>query len=423
MLGNSKWAPGGANYETEPEAPAPPANAPTGPRDAQPRGRRSGPRRGGLERGKSGGRGERNNNQDGNNGGAAGYAPYRSPSVNDDRSRLAGVGFNSANANAVGFPSGEDVNSPRGRTTPHGLQGSTGYPPFQSLPYQPSHIAPRHRGFQPGTSQAPFDIGVGRSAEQGTSTISLPNRSLPSLSSAKDVLHHAAQDRDGSTVETRPQVAAEKTEEQKAPDVEPSIPTVSQGVSPSVGTDFKVKRTETQATKPTSTDLNTTTTHTYITGTSTNTDMEARIKALEDQQNDTGDTVDALQQLYTSLKDAIEDLKRQNTQQQVRPQVSRPPTADLQTHTGDGNVYIPTQGNLSDLEYGSLMERFAGSKVSAQDGEEYVLGSRSFSTTISATDSEGLLTVGGYAVGQEDEEEDDDVSDDVFYDAEKHTRG
>jgi hypothetical protein len=387
MLGNSKWAPGGANHETEPEAPAPPANAPIGPRDVQPRGRRSGSQRGRLGRGQNGGRGERNNNQYGNNGGAAGYTPYRSPSVNEDRSRFAGIGFNSTNANVVGYPSGEDINSHRGSATPQDLQGSTGYPLFQSLPHQPSHIAPRHRGYQPGASQAPLHIGVGRRAEQGTSTISLPNRSLHSLSPAKDVLRHATQDRDGSTVETRPQVAAEKAGEQKAPNVEPSIPTVNQGVSPSVGTDSKVKRTETQATKSTSADLNTTTTNTNITGTATNSDMEARIKALEDQQNDTGDTVDALQQLYTSLKDAIEDLKRQNTQQQVRPQVPNFLTADLQIPAGDRHVYITPQGNLSDLEYAFLMERLAGRKVSAQDWEEYALLVRSFSANISATDS------------------------------------
>ncbi|KAI4633650.1 hypothetical protein J4E80_001016 [Alternaria sp. BMP 0032] len=150
---------------------------------------------------------------------------------------------------------------------------------------------------------------------------------------------------DGETVNFVPQVAKEKKEEQKEPHVEPSRLT---------STDHDA------AAGP------------LITGTTANTDMEARIKALEDQQTDTRDMVDAMNQLYIRLRESVNHLEYQNTLQRVRPQTPDAPSADSHTPAVDGSSYVPPQGNLSDDEFSYMLKMFAGKTITADHWDNVV---------------------------------------------------
>ncbi|KAI4668706.1 uncharacterized protein J4E78_002534 [Alternaria triticimaculans] len=368
-MNSSKWAPGGANSENEPDAPAPPANAPTGPRDTQSRGRRNESGRGKQGRGRGSNRAERTNNRGGHNSGAAGPAPDRSPSINDSLSQFGRMGLNSAIGRQ---PSGENFN---GRLT-IGVHGNTINQPRPSAVFPPNLSVPQDEGSQRDADQAinefpslRTDRQAGRAVDE-TPRMSLPTRSSPSSSSSRDLLRYAAQNQagqsnrmtaasqpkrsaraihiqttDGETVNFVPQVAKEKKEEQKEPHVEPSRLT---------STDHDA------AAGP------------LITGTTANTDMEARIKALEDQQNDTRAMVDAMNQLYISLKDSVNHLQYQNTLQQVRPQIPDASSADSHAPAVDGSSYVPLQGNLSDDEFSYMLKMFAGKTITADHWENVV---------------------------------------------------
>ncbi|KAI4930641.1 uncharacterized protein J4E92_004473 [Alternaria infectoria] len=368
-MNSSKWAPGGANSENEPDAPAPPANAPTGPRDTQSRGRRNESGRGRQARGRGSNRTERTNNRGGHNSGAAEPAPDRSPSINDGLSQFGRMGLNSAIGRG---PSGEDYN---GRLT-IGARGNTINQPRPSAVFLPSLSVPQNEGSQRDADQAMDEFPglrterkAGRAVDEA-SRMSLPTRSSPSSSSSRDLFRYAAQNQagqsdrmtatlqpkrssraiqihttDGETVNFVPRVAKEKKEEQKKPHVEPSRPTSTDhdtGVGP------------------------------LTTGTAANSDMEARIKALEDQQNDTRDMVDAMNQLYIRLRESVNHLEYQNTLQRVCPQTPDAPSTDSHTPAVDGSSYVPPQGNLSDEEFSYMLKMFAGKTITADHWENVV---------------------------------------------------
>jgi len=368
-MNSSKWAPGGANSENEPDAPAPPANAPTGPRDTQSRGRRNESGRGGQERGRGSNRTERTKNRGGHNSGAAGPAPDRSPSINDGLSQSGRMGLNSA---IVRGPSGEDFN---GRLTV-GVHGNTINQPRPSAVFPPSLGVPQDERSQRDVGQAVNEFSslrtdrqAGRAVDEA-SRMSLPTRSSPSISSLRDLFRNAAQNQagqsnrmtatsqpkrssranqiqtsDGETLNFVPHVAKEKKKEQKEPHVEPSRPTSTDhdtGVGP------------------------------LTTGTAANSDMEARIKALEDQQNDTRDMVDAMNELYIRLRESVNHLEYQNTLQRVRPQTSDAPSADSHIPAVDGSSYVPPQGSLSDDEFSYMLKMFAGKTITADHWENVV---------------------------------------------------
>jgi len=368
-MNSSKWAPGGANSENEPDAPAPPANAPTGPRDTQSHGRRNGSGRGKQGRGRGSNRTERTNNRGGHNSGAAGPAPDRSPSINDGSFQFGRMGLNSAIGRQ---PSGEDFND---RLT-IGVHGNTINQPRPSAVFRPSLSVPDNEGSQRDADQAinefpslRTDRQAGRAVDEA-SKMSLPTRSSPAISSSRDLFRYAAQNQagqsnrmtatpkparsvraiqikntDGEVVDFLPISATGKTGKQKGHYLNPSRPT------------------------PTDHD---TAVGPHTTAATANTDMEARIKALEEQQNDTCDSVDAMNQLYISLKDSVKHLEYQNTLQQVRPQIPDASSADSHTPAIDGSFYVPPQGNLSDDEFSHMLKMFAGKTITADRWENVV---------------------------------------------------
>ncbi|KAI4921994.1 hypothetical protein J4E90_000422 [Alternaria incomplexa] len=293
----------------------------------------------------------------------------RSPSVNDGLSQFGRMGLNSAIGRG---PSGEDFN---GRLT-IGVHGNTIIQPRPSAVFPPSLNIPQNEGSQHDGDQAMDELSGLRTGQQASravdeaSRMSLPTRSSPSSSSSRDLFRYAAQNQagqsnrmtatsqpkrssraiqiqttDGETVNFVPHVDKEKKEEQKEPHVEPSRPNSTDhdtGVGP------------------------------LTTGTAANSDMEARIKALEDQQIDTRDMVDAMNQLYISLKESVNHLEYQNTLQRVRPQTPDAPSADSHTPAADGSSYVPPQGNLSDDEFSYMLKMFAGKTITADHWENVV---------------------------------------------------
>ncbi|KAI4664796.1 uncharacterized protein J4E79_003094 [Alternaria viburni] len=368
-MNSSKWAPGGANSKNEPDAPAPPANAPTGPRDTQSRGRRNESGKDRQGRGRGSNRTERTNNRGGHNSDAAGPAPDRSPSINDGLSPFGRMELNSAIGRQ---PSDGDFN---GRLT-IGVHGNTINQLRPSTVYPPGLGVPQNEGSQRDTDRAMDEfpgLRTGQQADRAVdegSRMSLPTRSSPSTSSSRDLFRYAAQNQagqsnrmtatskparsvraiqikntDGEVVAFQPISAMGKTGKQKGHDLNPSHPT---------STDHDA------AAGP------------LITGTTANTDMETRIKALEDQQNDTRDMIDAMNQLYIRLKESVKHLEYQNTLQRVRPQTSDAPSADSHTPAVDGSSYVPSQGNLSDDEFSYMLKMFAGKTITADHWDNVV---------------------------------------------------
>ncbi|KAI4693240.1 uncharacterized protein J4E88_001611 [Alternaria novae-zelandiae] len=368
-MNSSKWAPGGANSENEPDPPAPPANAPTGPRDTQSRDRRNESGRGRQGRGRGSNRTERTNNRGGHNSGAAGPAPDRSPSINDGLSPFGRMGLNSAIGRQ---PSGEDFN---GRLTA-GVHGNTTNQPRPSAVFPPGLSIAQDERSQRDADQAIDEFpGLGADRQAGragdeASRMSLPTRSSPSISSSRDPFRHAAQNQagqlnhmtatpkparsvraiqikntDGEVVAFQPISATGKMENQKGHGLNPSRSTSKDhdtGVGP------------------------------LTTGTAANSDMEARIKALEDQQTDTRDMVDAMNQLYIRLRESVNHLEYQNTLQRVRPQTPGAPSADSHAPAVDGSSYVPSQGNLSDDEFSYMLKMFAGKTITADHWDNVV---------------------------------------------------
>ncbi|KAI4655907.1 hypothetical protein J4E93_000623 [Alternaria ventricosa] len=310
-MNSSKWAPGGANSENEPDAPAPPANAPTGPRDTQPRGRRNESGRGrGRGRGRGSNRFERTNDRGGRNSGAAGPAPDRSPSINDSLSQFGRMGLNSATGRQ---PSGEDFN---GRLTV-GVHGNTINQPRPSAVYPPSLSVPQDERSQRDADQAMDEFpGLQTERQAGravdvASRMSLPSRSSPSISSSRDLFRYAAQNQ------------ADQSNRMTA------TPTSARSVRA-----FQIKNT--------------------------------------DGENDTRDMVDAMNQLYIRLRESVNHLEYQNTLQQARPQTPDAPSADSHTPAVDGSSYVPPQGDLSDDEFSYMLKMFAGKTITADHWENVV---------------------------------------------------
>ena len=279
------------------------------------------------------------------------------------------MGLNSAIGRG---PSGEDFN---GRLT-IGVHGNTINQPRPSAVFPPSLNIPQNEGSQHDGDQAMDELSGLRTGQQASravdeaSRMSLPTRSSPSSSSSRDLFRYAAQNQadqsnrmtatpkparsvrafqikntDGEVVDFLPISAMGKTGKQKGHDLNPSRPT---------STDHDA------AAGP------------LITGTTASTDMEARVKALEDQQNDTRDMVDAMNQLYIRLRGSVNHLEYQNTLQRVRPQTPDAPSADSHTPAVDGSSYVPPQGNLSDDEFSYMLKMFAGKTITADHWENVV---------------------------------------------------
>ncbi|KAH6873263.1 hypothetical protein BKA58DRAFT_383785 [Alternaria rosae] len=169
--------------------------------------------------------------------------------------------------------------------------------------------------------------------------MSPPTRSASSISSSRDMLRYAAQNQSGQSNRTT--------------------------------ATLRPKRTETQAAEPTPTEVDTAT-RPHITGAAANTDLESRIKALEDQQNNTRDTVDALEQLYIRLKESVNHLEYQSTLQPAHRQAPSSSTTGLRTPADDGSFNVPLQGDLSDESFAFIMKMFAGQKINADHWENVV---------------------------------------------------
>ncbi|KAI4955725.1 hypothetical protein J4E91_001586 [Alternaria rosae] len=297
-----------------------------------------------------------------NDNGAAESTPNRSPSINDGRSQFGSGRLNSASANAGGQTSAEDFNTWSSRKT-IGVHGNTIDQPRQSAVYQPSLGVPQDERSQRDADQAidespslrteqqagprvmdstKLSFGqddaqpVPKATKEESSTMSLPTRSASSISSSRDMLRYAVQNQSGQ--------------------------------SNRMTATLRPKRTETQAAEPTPTEVDTAT-RPHITRVAANTDMETRIKALEDQQNDTRDTVDALEQLYIRLKESVNHLEYQNTLQPAHRQAPSSSTTGFRTPADDGSFNVPLQGDLSDESFAFIIKMFAGQKINADHCE------------------------------------------------------